>query len=141
MFLLLVIILAIITIAIWSKIVAKHDLEALGSCITVVAILFSTAALISYSVSLDTIAKMKSFHDTNKFVYEVAIKEYPNSGRILTRNDATVVTTLPYDRIKLICSYNSNLTWYRMYQKHWFIGGFVGKVPQNLKYIVPIAQE
>ena len=141
MFLLLVIVLSIITISIWDKVIAKYDLEPLGGLITAVAGILCFATMVSYPVSLDTIAEMKSFHDTNKFVYETAVKEYPNSGRILTRNDATVVTTLPYDRIKLICSYNNNLTWYRMYQKHWFMGGFVGRVPQCLKYITPPMQE
>ena len=136
----LLIIMMILTVAVmtfWDRIVSKYDLEPLGGCIIGVTAFLFLVTMIAYPCSLDTIAKMESFHDTNKFVYEKAVEKFPNSGRVITKNDSTNVITLSYDRIKLIAHYNENLTWYKRYQKNWFIGGFIGKVPKDLKYIMP----
>ena len=137
MFLLIMLVLGILTLVLWRKVITKYDLEELGSCMIVVSIIFTIVFLISYSISLDTIAIMEAFHERNYDVYTQAIEEFPNSGKAITKDDSTTVITLPYDRIKLIAEYNDNLTWYKRYQNHWFIGGFVSKVPGNLNYIVP----
>jgi len=137
MFLLIIFILGIITITLWEKVVAKYNLELLGGCIIGITVLSAFIVFISYPCSLGNIARMEAFYDTNRFVYEKAVKEFPNSGRAITKDDATTVVTLPYDRIKLIANYNENLTWYKRYQENWFTSGFVSKVPSDLKYIMP----
>jgi len=141
MSLLIILVLGITPIILWEKVITKYDLELIGGYVIAIASVFAFVALVSYSISLETIAELSSFHNTNKFVYEKAVKEFPNSGKAITKNDATTVITLPYDRIKLIADYNKNLTWYHMYQNNWLVGGFVGKVPSDLKFIVPPVQE
>lgn len=78
---------------------------------------------------------MGAFYDNNQKVYKQAVEKFPNSGRIVTGGDTTTVYLLSYDMAKAIMDYNTHLAWYHNYQDHWFLGGFVGKVPDNLKFI------
>jgi len=134
MFLLIVLILGILSCVLW-KLVERFDLEALAVPTIVAAALFAVIAMISYACSLGTIANMQAFYERNYAVYTQSVEDFPKSGKAITKDDATTVVTLPYVRVRLIANYNTNLTWYKRYQEHWFIGGFVGKVPGNLAYI------
>lgn len=134
MFLLILLILGCLSLILW-KLVEKYDLEPPATFIVAMAVIFAAIAMITYTISLGTIADMEAFYERNYAMYTQSVKEFPNSGKAITKNDATTVITLPYDRVKLIAEYNSDLTWYKRYQKHWFIGGFVGKIPHNLNYI------
>lgn len=137
MFLLVIIILGLLSLAFWSKI-ERRDLENLAGCVIVVSVVLAMVAMISYPMSFDRIAETEAFYNKNKYVYARSVKEFPNSGKAITRDDSTTVITLPYDMVKSIIEYNTYLTWYRKYQRHWFIGGFVGRISNNLDYIVPI---
>jgi hypothetical protein len=137
MFLLIILILGVLALVLWRKVIVKYDLEELGSCIIAVSIIFAVISMITYAASLDTIATMEAFHERNYDIYTQAVEEFPNSGKAITKDDSTIVITLPYDRVKLIVEYNEDLTWYKRYQNHFFVDGFVGKVPGDLGYIVP----
>jgi len=134
MFLLIVLIIGISLCVLW-KLVKRFNLEDLAAPTIVAAAIFAAIAMISYACSLGTIANMQAFYERNYAVYTQSVEDFPKSGRAITKDDATTVITLPYDRVKLVAKYNTNLTWYKRYQGHWFIGGFVGKVPGNLAYI------
>ena len=136
MFLLIVLLLGILTLVLWEKI-TEYDLEPLGRFVLAISMLFVLISIISYSISLDTVANMEAFYKRNYMVYTQAVKEFPNSGKAITEDDSTIVVTLPYDRVKLIADYNEHLTWYKKYQNNWFFGGFVAKVPKDLNYIMP----
>ena len=134
MFLLIVTILGVLTIAFWT-VIDKYNLEILGVLTLISSGFFIITSLITYPVSLDTIAGIEAFYDNNQTVYKQAVEKFPESGRIVTREDTTTVYLLSYDMTKSIMGYNTNLTWYNRYQEHWFLGGFVAKIPNNLDYI------
>jgi len=136
MFLLFILVIGALGV-IFFPLLVKHALEGLAGTAVIISAAFAIIAAASYSISLGTIADMEAFHRVNKFVYEGFAEKYPNSGKVITKGDLAEVITLQYDRVKLIAEYNKNLTWYRMYQNHWFIGGFVGKISPSLRYIVP----
>ena len=135
MFLLIVTILGILAIALWT-VIDKYNLEVLGVITLISSGFFIITSLISYPISLDTIAGMEAFYTNNQTVYKQAVEKFPESGRIVAREDTTTVYLLSYDMTKDIMRYNTNLTWYNRYQEHWFLGGFVAKVPSNLKHIL-----
>lgn len=136
MFLLIVLVLGLLSMVFWKKI-EECGLEVLGGIMITASILFACVFMIAYSTSLGTIAGMEAFYKRNHAVYVQAVEEFPHSGKVITKNDATNVITLPYDKVKVIVAYNKDLTWYKKYQDHWFIAGFVGKVSGDLDYIVP----
>lgn len=136
MFLLIVLVLGLATIIFWRA-VEKHKLEAIGTPIAAASMILTCVFMITYSHSLGTIANMEAFYKRNHAVYVQAVEEFPNSGKVITKNDATNVITLPYDKVIVIAEYNKDLTWYKKYQDHWFVAGFVSKAPDDLDYIVP----
>jgi len=137
MFLLIMLALGLVTLALWNRTVNKYDLEALAACIITASLVLIIVAAVTYPTSLSTLANMEAFYKRNQIVYSQAVKEFPKSGKAITKEDSTTVITLPYDMVKLIAGYNTNLTWYRKYQRNWFVGGFVGKASSSLNYIIP----
>jgi hypothetical protein len=135
MFLAFIILLSIIPLVFWNKINKRNNNELFTGWAIIISIVFLLIHAVTYVASLSTIAEMKAFHTNNQTVYKQAVEEFPDSGRTVTGGDTTSVYLLSYDMAKAIIKYNTRLTWYHSYQDHWFLGGFVGKVPDNLKYI------
>lgn len=135
MFLVFVILLGIIPIIFWTKINKKHNYECGCIWAMIISGIIVFVHLITYSASLDTIAEMEVFYTNNKTVYNQAVEKFPEAGKIITKEDVTIMHVLAYKMTEEIIDYNKNLTWYHKYQSHWLLGGFVGKVPDNLKYI------
>lgn len=135
MFLTFIILLGIIPLVFWNKINKIDDNEIFTGWAIIISVVFIVVHLISYTVSLYTLSEMDAFYTNNQMVYKQAVEKFPDSGRTVTGDDTTTVYLLSYDMAKEIMKYNTQLTWYHNYQEHWFIGGFVGKVEDNLKYI------
>ena len=135
MFLTFVILLGIIPLVCWNKINKTSDNEVFTGWAIIISIVFLFIHAITYSVSLDNISEMGAFYTNNQTVYKQAVEKFPDSGRTVTGGDTTTVYLLSYDMAKKIMKYNTQLTWYHNYQDHWFLGSFVGKVSDNLKYI------
>lgn len=135
MFLIFSILLGILPIIFWTKINKRLDFE--FPCIWPIAtsgtVIF--IHLISYSISLNTVSEMEAFYNNNRTVYSQAVEKFPEAGKIIAKEDITTMYFLAYEMTKEIISYNKNLTWYHKYQDHWFLGGFVSKIPDNLEYI------
>lgn len=135
MFLTFVILLGVIPLVFWNKINKTNNNEAFTSWAVIISIVFLFIHAITYTTSLTTISKMDAFYTNNQKVYKQVVEKFPNSGRVVTGGDTTTVYLLSYDMAKEIMEYNIQLTWYHNFQDHWFLGGFVGKVSDNLKYI------
>lgn len=135
MFLTFVILLGIIPLVFWNKINKINNNEIFAFCAIIISAVFLFIYLITYPTSLNSISKMDAFYANNQKVYRQAVEKFPDSGRTVTGGHTTTVYLLSYDMTKAIIKYNIKLTWYRNYQDHWFLGGFVGKVPDNLKHI------
>ena len=78
---------------------------------------------------------MENFYETNNKVFSKAVANFPDAARVETSSDTTQIFTLSYDYTKEVLDYNEDLKWYREYQKHWFLGIFIGKAPDSLKFI------
>ena len=101
----------------------------------VIAALMLVIALITYSASLWNLSDMENFYEQNNKVFSKAVANFPDAARVETSTDTTQIFTLSYDYTKEVLDYNKDLNWYKKYQKHWFIGIFVSKAPDNLKFI------
>ena len=135
MFLTFVILLGVIPIVFWNKINKTNDNEIFTLWAIIISAVLLFIHLMAYTTSLGTIAEMKAFYANNQKVYRQAVEKFPDSGRTVTGGDTTTVYLLSYDMAKAIIEYNTQLTWYHNYQDHWLFSSFVGKVPDNLKYI------
>jgi hypothetical protein len=135
MFLTFVILLGVIPFVFWNKINKINNNEVFTLWAIIISVVFLFIHLITYTTSLDTISGMNAFYANNQKVYRQAVEKFPDSGRTVTGGDTTTVYLLSYDMAKAIIKYNTQLTWYHNYQDHWFLGSFVGKVSNNLKYI------
>ena len=92
-------------------------------------------AIVTYPFSLDNLSKMENFYKVNNEVFSKAVASFPDAVRVQTGTNITQTFTLSWDYTKKVLEYNKDLAWYRKYQKHWFIGIFVAKVPNSLHFI------
>lgn len=134
MFLTFVIFSCIILLIFWYKIYGSVY-ETFCGWVIVVSILVLFIHLMTYAESINTVAEMETFYDNNQIVYKQAVEKFPKSGKTVTVDNTSTIYLLSYDMTKDIIDYNTKLTWYHKYQKHWFFGGFVARVSNRLEYI------
>lgn len=113
----------------WIVLLKLKFLGYLGNTLCVVALL---AALVCNIISSQTIADMKSLYVDNNKIFIEASDKYSAATKTTYDQGAVIVTTVPYFYTETIIKYNKNITWYKMYQNHWFFDMFVGKIPAEL---------
>jgi hypothetical protein len=114
----------------------RNFLSFLGnSAISVAVILSVVSLLITNPISLNTISTCESFQDRNQEMFIWMVSEYPDAATITTQDDSTQMNKLSYEYAKKVMDHNDTVLWYRKYQEHWFIGFFVGKMPDEVGFI------
>ena len=106
-----------------------------GVIMEILFAILAVVALVSYSVSLDTVADVESFSARNHRIFATAVAEYPGAVTVRNSNGATETVRLSWEYVEQVLAYNENLLWYRKYQDHWFLGIFITSVADNLEFI------
>jgi hypothetical protein len=90
---------------------------------------------ISMPISLKTISNCQSFKERNQDVISTLMVKYPEAAMTITRDNSTQINNLSYEYVKKITAYNDTVLWYKNYQNHWFLGFFVGQMPESVDFI------
>ena len=106
-----------------------------GVIMEILFAILAVVALVSYSVSLDTVADVESFSARNHRIFATAVAEYPGAVTVRNSNGATETVRLSWEYVEQVLAYNENLLWYRKYQDHWFLGFFIASVADDLEFI------
>ena len=93
------------------------------------------AAAISYPASYSTLADMKAFFTDTHAVYKQMAAENKQAVIVRTVSGSAIYKTIPAMHLKRIEWFNDLYRYYKLWQDHWFIGGYIGRMSPELRPI------
>lgn len=106
-----------------------------GIIVEVIFAVLLIIVAISQTDSSMTISNLENFYARNQKIYAEAVVVFSDAATTQTSNATTTTTKLSWDYTQDVMWYNRELQWYRNYQHNWFLGVFIGTVPDSLKFI------
>ncbi len=92
-------------------------------------------AVITYTTSYTTLASMNAFHDKTQSVYAQMAEQNKQAVTVKTISGSAIYKTIPALHLKKIEWFNNSYYYYELWQDHWFIGDYIGRMSAHLKPI------